>query len=907
MRDNGKVTQNEYQLPQGITIVSETDLHGNIVSANEAFIEASGYAWTELVGQPHNILRHPDVPPAVFKDFWSTIQSGKPWSQIVKNRRKNGDHYWVVANATPIFENGEIKGYMSVRMAASREQVQAAEQAYRAVAQNKLTLKNGMPAKITDRFNPILQLNQSTIALFLSVLLLITTLLPITLPAITEIIPKLFFEIADVILLGLIIFSSWINGKRLKQVTKTITAISEGNFNNQIDSRGSNLVSSIFSRLKSMQIKLGADLDHVKAALATSKRIESALKSTSSNVIVADRFRSIIFMNDAIKKMFKTIEPELQAHLSNFDSEKLLRRDIDLFFQETDYKAELIDSLSGTHEMRLKIGSITLDLIIDPIFDDDKNRIGTVTEWKNMTEQLAIEENIQDIIASASEGILSNRIKMDNLSGFEENISSSINLLMSSFSGISQKLNDVLSRMASGDLTARLEGTYKGELLAMQMATNNALNNLGMTLSQVDLGAKEIGGMSKEVSMASEDLSQRTQEQAASLEQTAASMEQLTATLENSTNNALQANQLVQSTAQQASSGIEVMNKTLGAMNDITALSNKIGEITSVIDSIAFQTNLLALNAAVEAARAGEHGRGFAVVAGEVRTLAGKSAEAAKDISNLIGSATEQIGTGTKLVEETNTVFEQMVSSINEVEELVRGVASTTDEQTKGIQQVNIAIRQLDDVTQQNAALVEELSATAGNMNEESHNQVDFISRFKIDTSLHDAQHMEVDFADAKIKHNAWNAKLEQLLAGQETDINSENARKPNVCPLGQWIYGSGQKFMHLEKMQKLEKLHSEFHSTIGRVIDAKELDDMELATKEKERVYHLSQEILTIIDQLNDEVQSSKTPHNTRAAPKTGQANPAKTQTAEIKQAPVRSPAPSKPKPSNPDEWADF
>ncbi|MDX1353239.1 MAG: PAS domain-containing protein, partial [Thiomicrorhabdus sp.] len=115
MHNSGHITQKEYRLPEGTTIVSRTDLHGNIISANEEFIEASGFAWKELVGQPHNILRHPDVPAAVFKDFWATLQQGKPWSQTVKNRRKNGDHYWVIANATPIFENGEIVGYMSVR------------------------------------------------------------------------------------------------------------------------------------------------------------------------------------------------------------------------------------------------------------------------------------------------------------------------------------------------------------------------------------------------------------------------------------------------------------------------------------------------------------------------------------------------------------------------------------------------------------------------------------------------------------------------------------------------------------------------------------------------------------------------------------------------------------------------
>lgn len=911
MRDNGKVTQKEYMLPEDITIVSKTDLHGNITSANEAFIEASGYAWTELVGQPHNILRHPDVPPAVFKDFWSTIQKGKPWSQIVKNRRKNGDHYWVVANATPIFENGNITGYMSVRTPASREQVSLAEQAYRDIDSGKLAIENGIPAKLTDRLNPLLQLNQTTIALVLSVLLLTSAFTPLIVPGITKTIPELVFEITDITLVALIILSTWLNGQRLKEITRTITSISEGNFANEIDNRGHNLVSTIFSRLKSMQIKLGSDLDDVKYALASSQRVESALKSASSNIMVADRFRSIIFMNDSIQEMLKKIEPELKKTLPNFDSENLMRQSIDIFHQHPEHQAKMLDNLTSTHNARIKIGRITIDLIIDPIFDDQGQRIGTVAEWKNMTEQLAIEDNIANIIADAAQGTLSNRIDTSELTGFENQVSTSINSLLNTFSDITQKLNLVLSQMAEGNLTAKLEGNYQNELLAMQASTNNALNNLGMTLSQISTGANQIGNMAEEVSIASEDLSQRTQEQAASLEETAASMEELTATLENSSNNAEQANNIVHGTADRATNGIAVMNKTLNAMSDITDVSKQIGEITSVIDSIAFQTNLLALNAAVEAARAGEHGRGFAVVAGEVRNLAGKSAEAAKDISSLITSAIEQITGGTELVEETNKVFEEMVNSIQEVEGLIKEVASTTDEQTKGIKQVNIAVRQLDEVTQNNAALVEELSATAGNMSAEAQTQSDFVNRFEFSDQPVN-QMMTIDFADAKLKHNAWNAKLEQYLAGQETDINSENARKSDACPLGKWIYSGGQSFMQYPEMQMLERLHSEFHATIGQVIDAKELNDMESAQQKKQQVYQLSQEILSIIDRLNETVQSAS-----KAANSSPKSNSQATSAAIAPSAPTENKSQSCPvssgqldssaEPANPDEWQDF
>ncbi|WP_051640629.1 methyl-accepting chemotaxis protein [Thiomicrorhabdus sp. Milos-T2] len=790
---------------------------------------------------------------------------------------------------------------MSVRTPATPNQITEAEQAYRLISDGKIKLKNGVPESVADKLNPILQINQLSINLFLSSLLLLSIITLQEFPSITDLIPNVLFLLVNIVFIALIILNSWLNEKRLNLIYRRITDISEGNFCGEVDTRGKNRISRIFARIKSMQIKLGADLDDVKASLANSQRIESALKAASSNIMVADRFRSIIFMNDSVTDMLKSIEPELKKNLPNFDSDNLIRQSIDVFNIYPEQQATRLDELTETFNTRIEYGNATVDLIIDPIFDENNNRIGTVAEWKNMTEQLAIEANIEDIITNASTGELSGRIDDSLLTGFEKNISVSINNLLDSITNIFTQINNVLSTMAAGDLTKRLEGSYRAEVLAMQTATNNAVGNLSLTLSQVNNGAQAIDGMAREVAVASEDLSQRTQEQAASLEQTAASMEELTATLQHSTDNSGTAYKIANSTASEAESGIVVMTKTLDAMNGISELSKKIGEITSVIDSIAFQTNLLALNAAVEAARAGEHGRGFAVVAGEVRNLAGKSAEAAKDISDLISSTINQINNGTELVEQTNSVFEHMVTSIKEVETLVSQVSTTAHEQSEGIKQVNIAVGQLDELTQQNAALVEELSATSGNMSEESANQAEFISHFKFNENTSGLS-LNVDFTDAKLKHNAWNAILEQFLSGQATDLNSQTARKPDACGLGIWIYGEGQKFMNLNGMQKLEQLHSEFHNTIGRVIDAKDVGDMNLAKQEKDKVQTLSQQIMSQIDVVNEELASQK---NQKKA-----AHTAKPAAMTHKKAPTLA-APQKPvttqSNSTSDEWAEF
>ena len=732
MRNNGSVTQREYLLDPGITIVSRTDTLGNIIEANEAFIDASGFEWNELLGKPHNMLRHPDVPEAVFKDFWQTLKEGKPWSQIVKNRRKNGDHYWVEAKATPIFEAGIITGYMSVRKPATPAQKVEAELAYSAIEAGKVRLENGYATTAKDLFNLSARFELSTLIVSLGGLLLISALAPIISHDIYHLIPAVIFEVVNVTLILLIIIATQLNAKQLKKLYSHITEISSGNFNVPIDTKGRSLVPRIMGRLMSLQIKLGADLEDVKAALNSAQRLENALDATSSNVMVADRFRNIIFMNKSIEKMLKSVEPELQTVLPNFDCQNLLRNSIDVFHHNPEHSAQLIENLTDTHQARIKFGKVTLDLVIDPIFSESRERLGTVVEWRDLTSQLEAEDNIDQVLQGASKGLLHNHIHAEDLDGFEKDMAISINKLLKSFFITSESLNGILTSMSDGDMTQRMEAEYIGELLDIKNAVNSALNNIESTFHQVKVGAVSIGEMSHEVAIASEDLSQRTQNQAATLEQTAASMEELTVTVANSTEHTLKANKLVHSAVQEAGEGIEVMGKTLTAMKGITGLSKEIGDITSVIDSIAFQTNLLALNAAVEAARAGEHGRGFAVVAGEVRNLAQKSADAAKDISTLIGSTINQIEGGTHLVEQTNVAFEGMVTKIQEVESLVTDISSSSVEQSKGLDLMNIDMGKLEEMTQQNAALVEELSSTAGNMSDEANSQVKFIEHFKI-------------------------------------------------------------------------------------------------------------------------------------------------------------------------------
>ncbi|WP_426088134.1 methyl-accepting chemotaxis protein [Janthinobacterium sp. PSPC1-1] len=291
---------------------------------------------------------------------------------------------------------------------------------------------------------------------------------------------------------------------------------------------------------------------------------------------------------------------------------------------------------------------------------------------------------------------------------------------------------DIARKVADGDLTAQIDASAKDEtgqlLLALKDMNTSLLNIVG----EVRSGTDSIATSSTQIAAGNQDLSSRTEEQAGSLEETASSMEELTSTVKQNADNARQANQLAASAAQVAVKGGEVVAQVVGTMQSINASSNKIVDIISVIDGIAFQTNILALNAAVEAARAGEQGRGFAVVASEVRNLAQRSASAAKEIKTLIGASVEQVNAGSMLVAQAGSTMNDIVDSVQRVSDIITEITAASSEQSVGIDEINRAIGQMDAVTQQNAALVEESAAAAESMQHQAHNLAQVVSVFKL-------------------------------------------------------------------------------------------------------------------------------------------------------------------------------
>ena len=293
----------------------------------------------------------------------------------------------------------------------------------------------------------------------------------------------------------------------------------------------------------------------------------------------------------------------------------------------------------------------------------------------------------------------------------------------------------VAETVAAGDLTSRIEATGNDEIGLLLAALRRMNDSLVDIVGQVRHASDSIATGSTQIATGNLDLSQRTEEQAANLEQTAASMEELTATVKQNADTARQATQMASSASVVAAEGGNVVERVITTMGDISGSSKKIEEIIGVIDGIAFQTNILALNAAVEAARAGEQGRGFAVVAGEVRSLAQRSAQAAREIKSLIGASVEKVESGSRLVNDAGRTMGEIVTQVQRVTDLIAEISSSSSEQSNGIGQIGAAVQQLDQVTQQNAALVEESAAAAESLKQQAGRLAQTVSLFKLNAA----------------------------------------------------------------------------------------------------------------------------------------------------------------------------
>ncbi|WP_369913816.1 methyl-accepting chemotaxis protein [Xanthomonas sp. NCPPB 3005] len=397
------------------------------------------------------------------------------------------------------------------------------------------------------------------------------------------------------------------------------------------------------------------------------------------------------------------------------------------------------NELAGSHiAVKMRLAQIMGRYAIGD-FSEDMDRLpgekAVLTETMDTVKQnlTAMNREISQLATAAAAGDFSVRGDAERFQYDFRAMVDNLNQLMATADGNLQSLSTLLQSIAAGDLTARMHGEFQGVFARMRDDANATSEQLAAIVGRIQTAALSINSASSEIATGNDDLSRRTEQQAASLEETAASMEELTSTVKQNAEHARQANQLAVGAAAVASQGGDVVGQVVTTMSGIETSSKKIADIISVIDGIAFQTNILALNAAVEAARAGEQGRGFAVVASEVRTLAQRSANAAKEIKSLIDDSVSQVSNGSALVRQAGQTMTEIVSSVQRVTDIMGEISAASQEQYAGIEQVNQTVTQMDEATQQNAALVEEATAAARSMEEQARELTETVAVFKID------------------------------------------------------------------------------------------------------------------------------------------------------------------------------
>jgi len=462
----------------------------------------------------------------------------------------------------------------------------------------------------------------------------------------------------------------------LRHAVKVFGRIAAGNYENSVTVIGTDEGSRVLSALDKMQGLLRTQIESERAMAAENSRIRQALDKASTNVLLADALHRIIYLNETAQTTFARNQTEICTSLPGFDARALPGTSLEALCTDPGRERRMLDSMSGSEVHERVLGALTFRIVSSPVLGEKGERIGTVVEWTDRTQEIAVEKEMQTMLSSVNDGDLVSRISVAGKTGF--------------FAAASRGINQLADNMAE-------------------------------VVAQVKDAAAEVYRSSKEIASGNVNLQQRTEEQSASLEETASSMEQMTTTVRQNADNAGEANQLAVAARDQAEHGGTVVSKAVHAMSDINESARKIADIIGVIDEIAFQTNLLALNAAVEAARAGEQGRGFAVVATEVRTLAGRSATAAKEIKELIQDSVKKVEDGSLYVTRSGQTLEQIVASVKKVSDIVAEIAAASREQSAGIGQVSSAVLQMDELTQQNAALVEQVTTASQAMAHEAH------------------------------------------------------------------------------------------------------------------------------------------------------------------------------------------
>ncbi|WP_407468381.1 methyl-accepting chemotaxis protein [Xanthomonas campestris pv. raphani] len=523
--------------------------------------------------------------------------------------------------------------------------------------------------------------------------------------------------------------------RSMRGAVAAASEIAGGKLDGQINVQGQDEVGELMRAMQRMQRDLRERIERDQQVANENLRIRIALDKSSTGLFITDTERKLIYANDSFKKTVAHYEGSIRLASSDFDASKVIGQHVSYLglSDATLRKAMAALDRDGTTTFEERFGEAVFAQTVTTIQDEDGQWVGDVCEWRDRTIEVQVEDEVARIVRAAAAGDMTGRVDTDGKQGFFLQLAQQLNGLLDANAASIEQISALLSALSRGDLTVRMHGEFKGVFAQMRDDANATATQLADIVGRIKLSSTAINASAGEIASGNQDLSQRTEQQAANLEETAASMEELTSTVRQNAESARQANQLAIGATGVASQGGEVVSQVVNTMSGIEASSKKIADIISVIDGIAFQTNILALNAAVEAARAGEQGRGFAVVASEVRTLAQRSAGAAKEIKGLIDDSVHKVAEGSALVRKAGSTMAEIVASVQRVTDIMGEISAASQEQSAGIEQVNQTITQMDETTQQNAALVEEATAAARSMEEQAGHLAEAVSVFKLD------------------------------------------------------------------------------------------------------------------------------------------------------------------------------
>ena len=466
-------------------------------------------------------------------------------------------------------------------------------------------------------------------------------------------------------------------------------------------------------------------------------RSQTALDNASSATLTTDLQGKVNYANQAARTYFQRHENEMRSAAADFRAANLEGLDLATLLGGSEgLRVHLADLATG-HQERIVIGKRHVNVILNPVVGVSGDRLGAVIEWMDVTEAMSEREaeqrfqaDLAAFVDAAAAGDLSRRVELSGRTGLMLKLGEGMNRWADAVSKALKEVVEMMSALAQGDLTKRIDGDYRGELQRLKDDSNVTAEKLAAIVGSTVQGMTVIKDATVQLTAGSQDLSSRTEEQVSSLEEMAAAIRQMSATVRQNAENAQTANQLMVAARSAAESGGQVAQSAVEAVAMIQDSANRIADIVGLIEEIAFQTNLLALNAAVEAARAGDAGRGFAVVAAEVRALAGRAGQASKEIKSLISSSGTHVTRGVDLVNKAGHSLSDIVTSVKRVAEIVSEIAAASREQSDGVQQVDASVNEMETVTQKNAAMVEESNAALNAVDRQIDGLLEVVSIF---------------------------------------------------------------------------------------------------------------------------------------------------------------------------------